>query len=430
MPIDQQQWSITNNLIYPKSLPSEMGNTCLICKTLLVDKSKDYCERHERFRAAITIAPKLKEDFFGSAPAPFVGEYGYPRVNVGILSTIEHEQDAWMHDAPQQCAAQNYGISEVVNLRSSLVNSRFQAGVSDVRKSEKFLDISKEVGMSSKPVDVEINLKKNPFLSLNFDNTALPRGPPGELVKAQVTENPSISRHVDRVHDDTNWKAKDAMSYLYKHGYDENFLTRILSVGTIGMQKDRKLVPTKWSITAVDDSLGKELITKIKDYQTTDNLAYFGGYLGNYYLILFFPEVWQYELFEMYVPNNPGQTINHSTDFESFSGRRGYAFNTQGGYYAARLAIAEKLFSMKRQASVLALRVIREEYDTPLGVWVVRQATRKALESAPIIFGDKELMIKYASAFLKKKFGFDVGVQMGKSILLQSLKNQKRSEER
>ena len=35
----------------------------------------------------------LKEDFFGSSPAPFVGRYGYPYVNVGILATFDlHEE--------------------------------------------------------------------------------------------------------------------------------------------------------------------------------------------------------------------------------------------------------------------------------------------------------------------------------------------------
>jgi hypothetical protein len=44
----------------------------------------------------------------------------------------------------------------------------------------------------------------------------------------------------------------------------------------------------------------------------------------------------------------------------------------------------------------------------PLGVWVTREATRKALHNQPIQFADKELMLKYAQALARKKFGLDI----------------------
>ena len=54
------------------------------------------------------------------------------------------------------------------------------------------------------------------------------------------------------------------------------------------MKKDRKLVPTRWSIVAVDSNIGDNLISQVKDYNQSGYLAYFGGYLGNYFLILMF----------------------------------------------------------------------------------------------------------------------------------------------
>ena len=73
----------------------------------------------------------------------------------------------------------------------------------------------------------------------------------------------------------------------------------------------------------------------------------------------------------------------------------------------------------KRQSSVLALRFITDEYVLPLGVWVTREATRKALASKPILFGSKELTLTYAKHWAKKKFGIDIASLLEKSNILK-----------
>jgi hypothetical protein len=195
----------------------------------------------------------------------------------------------------------------------------------------------------------------------------------------------------------------------------------VLSVGNLGTATERKLVPTRWSITAVDDIVGKQMIEEVKRYSQSDYLAFFGGYLGNYYLVLMFPHCWSYELFESIV----GEQSSFSTDYEGYDGRKEYADNTAGGYYAARHAILEKLSSIKRQSGVLALRFITNEYWAPLGVWVVREATRKSMASKPLEFGSKELMLKYAEAFVKKKFNFDISPLLRQSRLLDRIDKQR-----
>jgi len=105
----------------------------------------------------------------------------------------------------------------------------------------------------------------------------------------------------------------------------------------LGLKNQRKLVPTRWAITAVDDIIAKNLISAIKNYQKIDYSLYFGSYLGDYYMVLFFPEIWQYELFETYLPRsswNQSQIIQSMTDYEPYKGRKSYAEQTGGGYYA------------------------------------------------------------------------------------------------
>ena len=393
----------------------------------LGDCGKGRCPICARNNAIFKVKEAIqKEEFTSDGVAPFVGRYGYPYVNVGILAPPEQREDAWLFDAPKYWSAENYGIPRIVDFRSSLLNSRYNI---NIKKRIKLLELSQDIAMSSKPVDVEIQLHEKPRFRLNLDSYMAPTGPNARLKKASITENPKIHTKVYKVFEDADLKANEAVNYLYQNKFDENFLSKLLSVGTLGLKKDRKLVPTRWSITATDDIIGKNLIKEIKDFNEINSYySFFGSYLGNYYLILMFPEIWSYELFETYVPQNWNfaKPLRYGTDFERYDGRRYYAHNTAGGYYTVRLAILEKLEEMKRQASVLALRFITDEYTMPLGVWCTREAARKAVFNKPIEFSSKELLINYAKALVKKKFGYNIGYILRNSILLRSIKQQKK----
>ena len=371
---------------------------------------------------------KLKDYFFGSSPAPFVGRYNYPNINVGILSPQKQDEENWIYDSPKYWAKEKFSIQNIVDLRSQLVNARFVSNVNGVRKREKLIGLSKEVGMASKPVDVEISLKKEPKFAANFDNIMTMTGPKALLQKAVATSNPKIHKKVDKVVDGVDWKATDALKYLYKNNFDENFLSRMLSVGTVGLKHKRKLVPTRWSITAVDDMLGKNILEEIRDYKTKDYEAYFGEHLGNYYIIMFLPHIWSYELFEIHSSGKVNEWskngLIYATDYENHEGRKTYVEETAGGYYAPRLAILEKLKKDKRQASVLVLRIITDDYSVPLGVWVTREAARNTLNNKAIGFSSRELMLKYAMIIAKKKFGVNISEILKKSKLLDNIRKQ------
>jgi hypothetical protein len=391
-----------------------MNKECIKCKGRGLCGRK-ICAISSKLSSQKKLNLQAKQDYFGEAPNVFVGRYGYPNINVGILSTEQYNN----HDEPLLWSRENAQIQKIIDLRTSLINSSFKTSIRSF--NDRFLALSQEVSLSTKPVDVEINLNKKPSFNLNFNQDTMPHGPNVGLKKAAITENPKIPCKVDRVVSDYYLKAADAISELRK-SFDEHYLTKVLSVGNLGIKQDRKLVPTRWSITAVDDIVGKQIMEEIKKYSESDLLAFFGGYLGNYYLILFFPHCWSYELFETII----GEKTSFATDHEFYEGRKDYASNTVGGYYAARHAILEKLSLIKRQAGVLALRFITNEYWAPLGVWVVREATRKSLSSKPLEFGSQELMLKYATAFIGKKFNFNLDTLLSQSHLLKFMKNQKR----
>ncbi len=395
----------------------------------LGDCGKGRCAICARNNAIFKVKNSLdKEEFTSDAVAPFVGRFGYPNINVGILAPPQQNEDAWLYDAPKYWSAENYEIPKIVDFRSSLLNSRQNL---NIRKKIKFLEISQDIAMSSKPVDVDIELYEKPKFQLNLDSYMAPTGANAKLKKISMTENPKIHTKVYKVFDDIDLKANDAVNYLYENKFDENFLSRILSVGTLGLKKDRKLVPTRWSITATDDIIGKNLINEIKDFPEINSyFSFFGNYLGNYYLVMMLPEIWSYELFETYAPQNWNfaKPLRFSTDCEDYSGRKNYAYNTVGGYYTVRLAILEKLKEIKRQASVLALRFITDDYTMPLGVWVTREATRKTVNSNPIEFSSKELMLEYTRKLIKRNFSYNADYLLNSSKLLKNIKQQTKLE--
>jgi len=363
-----------------------------------------------------------------SPPSVFIGsKLRYPLVNVGILSPLERDEDSWIYDDEKYWADNNFQINDVIRLRDSLLNSRFQSKVSDSRLNKKFLQIAQEIALASKPVDIEIELKNRLNVGRKTDRITKPQGMRAGLKKAKITSNVKIHRKVDRVMND-EIKASEGIEYLYKNNFNEYTLNKILSVGVLGLKKNKRLVPTRWSITATDDTIGKNLLKQIRDYKWIEDYElFFGEFMGNCYLILLFPNVWSYELFELYLPGsswNPSKEIKASTDFENYYGRKNYASATAGGYYAARLPILEYLNKIKRQASVLAIRIETPSYWAALGVWVVRESVRKALKRR-MEFASKEDLIDSAKKIGEIKYNFDCGGIIKKSRLLEQIKTQR-----
>lgn len=356
------------------------------------------------------------EDFYGQSPAPFIGRYGYPEVNVGILSPPEVKEDVWLYDAPREWVSRGFGTKEVIDYRSSLLNSRAKA---KVKQPARIVEIVQEVAIASKPVDVEVKLKERPAFRINLSAYTPPMGPAATIIKAEVTSNPYVERKVEKAVSDTDLKAAEAVAGLYEQGFDENFLSKILSVGAVGLKQKRKLVPTRWSITATDDIIGKRFIQQIRQQDFVDSCcSYFGSYLGNYYLVMLQPEQWSYELFEMHVRN----ITKYTTDYEGFEGRKGYAESTAGGYYTVRLAVAEVLAGIQKQASALVLRFVTNEYVVPLGVWVTREAARNAMKQQPKYFGSRKEMLEHAESIARQTFKVSVKHIFARSRLLRQRK--------
>ena len=144
----------------------------------------------------------------------------------------------------------------------------------------------------------------------------------------------------------------------------------------------RKLVPTKWSITATDDIICKSLTAEVLDYSLIDSCRVFSHeHLGNIFTIVLFPHRWIYEMIEAWYSNG---VMGFGSDYEDARGID-HPPAIAGAYFAAKLGVLEYLNKMKIQAGVVILREIRPEYAIPVGVWQVREGVREAMKKVPII---------------------------------------------
>ncbi len=174
---------------------------------------------------------------------------------------------------------------------------------------------------------------------------------------------------------------------LYRDDVPVTQIMRAFSMGSFGVERNRRLVPTRWSITAVDDIVSKDLAKRIKDYPLVNQYeVYESDYLGNRFEVLLVPDAWCYEAYEAWYPrtlwNPSADNVAIVTDWEGYNGRTKYA-NMGGCYYSGRLAVLEHLEKVKRQAKVFILREAYPDYILPVGVWQVRENVRNAMRQPP-----------------------------------------------
>ena len=166
-------------------------------------------------------------------------------------------------------------------------------------------------------------------------------------------------------------------------------------MGMLGLQKNRRLVPTRWSISATDDVISASLIKEIETFPTIDFFeVYKFTHLSNYYSVILIPDdIWGFEMQEAWYDNNGNLGVG--IDFENANGLDHYP-SIAGAYFAARLGVAEHLFKRRHKAAALILREIRPEYVMPLGVWQIREGIRKALDGEAKRFDDFHNALSFA----------------------------------
>lgn len=371
------------------------------------------------------------DSLFGStAPSIFVGRSGYPRVSAGVLAPVATEAHAADYVTSGEWYREGFTIDDVFQARAGLLNSTQPTDVHVADEWDGFTGVRREVAIADRPVDVEVDLESVPSLDMAVDRVASPQGPRAHASGAKLTENPHVPRAVEKTLSDDDWRAEGAMTYLYNRGFDVYDINTILSAGALGQRHNRTLVPTRWSITAVDDTVSQFLRGSLQNAGTIDAVEVRrAAYLGNQFWVLLAPGNWEFELVEMKSPGsvwNPGRGGYWvASDHEGFAGRTQYVEETAGAYYAARLAVLEHLSERDRQAKALVLRDVTDDYWGPVGVWLIRETVRDAVSSEPATaesfhgaIAQLQEQLPIGSAELRRNSEMVAGVQSDLSAFL------------
>ncbi|MDI1495249.1 MAG: hypothetical protein K8823_555 [Cenarchaeum symbiont of Oopsacas minuta] len=312
-----------------------------------------------------------------SPPSVFVGSFGYPRLSIGPMA-VSGNSDSSFLDAPEKWAGMK--LDDIVRYRMNLVR-----GIKHLRAQEssgRYIESLQDMVMCSHSADVQMIFEKPPIASSVLDGQSAPFGPIGNLKSAKFSSG-SSEKKIERVYYDRDLLAGEAVLDLYTAGVEISKIQKCFSIGMMG--KKRRLVPTKWSITATDDIISKWLVNQILDEPQIDSYeTYYFEHLGNIFSIVLFPHRWMYEMVEAWYSNG---VLGFGSDHEDARGI-GHVPAIAGAYHAAKLAVAEYLYSRKVQAGVLVLREIGSEYSIPVGVWQVREAVRSALAYKSVISED------------------------------------------
>ena len=348
-----------------------------------------------------------------SPPSVFVGSYGYPKVSVGPMVPPMHG-DTTLLDSPELWVGKS--LEEIVNFRLSLIR-----GIKNISINEpngRYIENLHEVAMSSRPIDSELQFYKNPKPAVSIDGESAPFGPVGEVASAKFSST-SSDKSIQRAYYDHDLKAQDAVVSLYNRGIEISKIQKCFSVGMFG--KKRKLVPTKWSITATDSIIAESLVSEILEFDLIDSCRVFShDHLGNLFSVVLFPHRWLFENQEAW---HTGNGIGFGSDIEDAKGID-HPPVTAGAFFAAKLGVAEYLLEKKYQASALVLREIRPEYAVPVGVWQIREAIRSAMKNEPYIAENFDDGVTFAA----KRMSVSKSEWLSKGNMLNMLKQKSISD--
>ena len=361
---------------------------CIQCRGAKLLCGKARCPILVRHNVMMRTAPLIDRfDLDGSSPpGVFVGRIGYPKVFVGPLVPPVHG-DTEILDTPEDWLGRT--MDDIVGFRSQLVRGMHRTHVLDVETGGRLVDLTRELALSTASAEVEVGFTRKPAGRVVLDDDVQPFGPSAPLRRLDVGTL-RVDRDLDRAYSDTDLLARPAIVDLYERGVLVSKIQRAFSVGAFGVARNRRFVPTRWSITAVDDTIGKELRERVKDHPLINEIRVFESIgFDDRFLVVQMPRPWRYELIEAWYPDtlwNPlGREVVLFGDHEGLEGRTTYA-SIGGCYYAARLAVAEALLRERRQAATVILRETHPGYIMPVGVWNVREHVRDALRRPPRTF--------------------------------------------
>lgn len=318
-----------------------------------------------------------KEVQGSSPPSVFIGSWGYPNVYAGPMITPRHGDTSVM-DTPEAWIPRRIPQQELIGYRMGLIRGKCRIEVTNLESP--FVQKFQEISLAGSSIESKVTFTSQPR-GMSFSEEHPPVGPSAPIERVEIANIP-WHRDLERAFYDSDLKAADAVIDLYHRGVPFSTIQKAFSVGAMGEGKARRLVPTRWSITACDSSIAARLLEQVRKYPILDSyrIHHFSS-LHNHYAVLLLPIPWQYEWMEAFLHVVGSEELIFA-DHEGPRGKKEYS-SVGGCYYSCKMAILEALAREKRQAAAIVLREASHGY-VPLGVFNVRENVRHALSEPPL----------------------------------------------
>ncbi len=338
---------------------------------------------------------EVGKEFEGSSPpSVFIGSWNYPKVLAGPMIAPVHGDTSIM-DMPESWIPGQKTQEQIIGFRLNLVRGKRPVEVSDI--SQGFVGKLQEIALARDSIESEVAFGTTP-VGTSFSDEHTPYGPSAPIERLEISGSP-WDRDLEKVYYDTDLLAADAVLGLHAKGLPFSSIQKAFSVGTMGRETNRRLVPTRWAITACDNTIGNGLLEEVKEYEPIETFrVYEFDSLHNHYSVLLLPTAWQYEWTEAFLRIMGNEEMVFS-DWEGHRKKTGYS--TVGGcYYSCKMAVLEALAMERRQAGAIVLREAYQGY-VPLGVFNVRENVRNAMGQEPREFDDMRTALSFVSAGMK-----------------------------
>lgn len=338
---------------------------------------------------------KVGKDLDGSTPpSVFIGRWSYPKVYAGPMMVSE-TGDTSIMDSPESWIGENKTQEDIINYRLNLVRGKQLIKIDDIENP--FVEKLQDISLSSKSTDTEAKFGKRPVGS-SFNEDSTPHGPSAVIEKFDI-DSVRWDKQLEKTYYDTDLKATEAVINLHDKDVPFSAMQKAFSVGAIGTKNRRKLVPTRWSITACDSSIANTLLKEVRHYPIIDTTrVYEFSSLKNYYAIILTPMEWQYEWMEAFIKILGKEEMIFS-DYETNTDKKEYS-SVGGCYYTCKMAVLDSLAKQKKQAGAIVLREAYSGY-VPLGVFNVRENVKYAMEQPYKEFESLKQSLEYIGTKLK-----------------------------
>ncbi|MDD1696627.1 MAG: hypothetical protein LUQ54_06995 [Methanoregula sp.] len=344
-----------------------------------------------------------------SPPSVFIGSWNYPDIYAGPMITPIHG-DTTIMDMPESWISGYKTQEEIIGYRLNLVRGKCRINAADL--DNHFVEQLQEICLSDTSVESEILFTRRPEgMSLSEEYT--PFGPSAPIEHFEI-ESRRWDRNLEKVYYDTDLKSAQAVVDLHKQGIAFSSIQKAFSVGTMGRERSRRLVPTRWSITACDTIIGDQLLKEVKKLPVIDTWrVHEFSSLHNNYAVILMPTAWQYEWSEAFLHVLGNEELVFS-DHEGKTKKTEYS-PLGGCYYSCKMAVLESLAREQKQAGSIILREALRGY-VPMGVFNVRENVRCAMHQPAQEFED----IRSVLSHLSEKFTLPLQRFIQESSLLKN----------